>query len=175
MEKVSAMPNDPVEKGSRSIRALTILEAMAGTKDALSVSEIAKATGLPKATAHRLCALLENEGYLVPDISAKGLNMGHRSRNLALALLAKEGDNAYQHRILSELSIEIGETCNFNVPAGGEILYVDRVETRWPLRTQLPVGSRVPQTATARLLVVLPHGRFLRAVFRRCGGRGGGA
>jgi DNA-binding IclR family transcriptional regulator len=143
------MPKESVDKGSRSIRALTILEAMAGTTDALSVSEIAKATGLPKATAHRLCALLESEGFLVPGFSGKGLDMGHRSRNLALGVLAMGGNNAYQHRILSELSNEIGETCNFNVPAGGEILYVDRVETEWPLRTQLPVGSRVPLHCTA--------------------------
>lgn len=143
------MLKEPADKGSRSIRALKILEAMAGTSDALSVSEIAKATGLPKATAHRLCALLENEGFLVPDLSNKGLTMGHRTRNLALGVLATGGDNAYQHRILSDLSNEIGETCNFNVPVGSEILYVDRVETEWPLRTQLPVGSRVPLHCTA--------------------------
>ena len=143
------MPKDPVDKGSRSIRALTILEAMAETTDALSVSEIATATGLPKATAHRLCALLENKGFLAPDILGKGLNIGHRLRNLALGILAVGSNNAYQHRILSELSNKIGETCNFNVPAGSEILYVDRVETKWPLRTQLPVGSRVPLHCTA--------------------------
>jgi len=125
------------------------LEAMAGTTDALSVSDIAKATGLPKATVHRLCTLLEKEGFLVPEVSGKGLSMGHRSRNLALGVLAMGGNNAYQHRILSELSSEIGETCNFNVPVGSEILYVDRVETEWPLRTQLPVGSRVPLHCTA--------------------------
>jgi DNA-binding IclR family transcriptional regulator len=143
------MLKEPVDKGSRSIRALKILEAMAGTTEALSVSDIAKATGLPKATAHRLCTLLENEGFLVPGVSRKGLNMGHRSRNLALGVLAMGSNNAYQHRILSELSSEIGETCNFNVPVGSEILYVDRVETEWPLRTQLPVGSRVPLHCTA--------------------------
>ncbi len=143
------MLKEPVDKGSRSIRALTILETMIRTTDALSVSEIAEATGLPKATAHRLCALLENEGFLVPEISGKGLSVGHRSRNLALGVLAKGGNNAYQHQVLRELSNEIGETCNFNVPAGSEIPYVDRVEAKWPLRTQLPVGSRVPLHCTA--------------------------
>lgn len=143
------MHNKSLDKGSRSIRALKILETMAGTIEALSISEIAAATGLPRATAHRLCALLENEGFLAPDISGKGLFIGHRLRNLALGILAVGGKNAYQHRILSELSNEIGETCNFNVPAGSEILYVDRVEAKWPLSTQLPVGSRVPLHCTA--------------------------
>ena len=143
------MPKKSLDKGSRSIRALEILETMAGTIEALSISEIAAATGLPRATAYRLCALLENEGFLAPDISGKGLFIGHRLRNMALGILAVGGNNAYQHRILSELSNEIGETCNFNVPAGSEILYVDRVEAKWPLSTQLPVGSRVPLHCTA--------------------------
>ena len=138
------MPKETGEKWSRSIRALEILEAKAETTDALFVSEIAAATGMPKATAHRLSALLENKRFLAPDIFGKGLFIGHRLRNLALGILAVGGNNAYQHRILSELSNKIGETCNFNVPAGSEILYVDRVEAKWPLRTQLPVGSRVP-------------------------------
>ncbi|NQV83512.1 MAG: helix-turn-helix domain-containing protein [Rhodospirillales bacterium] len=60
-------------KNSRSIRALEILEVMAGTINALSVSEISQAT------AHRLCALLEHEGFLAVDIGGRSL------RPLALA------------------------------------------------------------------------------------------
>jgi len=143
------MAKDGGEKGSRSIRALEIMEAVVGAGKAMAVSDLVEATGLPKATVHRLVALLEKEGFLAPDISAKGLALGHRMRALALGVTAVGGDNAYRHRILTALSQEIGETCNFNVPAGSEILYVDRVETKWPLRTQLPVGSRVPLHCTA--------------------------
>jgi DNA-binding IclR family transcriptional regulator len=137
------------EKGSRSIRALEILEAAVAAGRPLGVADFTAATGLPKATVHRLCGLLEKEGFLAPDVATKGLTLGHRFRNLALGGIAVGGVGAYRHRILSELSYEIGETCNFNIPAGSEILYVDRVETKWPLRTQLPVGSRVPLHCTA--------------------------
>lgn len=143
------MARDNGEKGSRSIRALELLEAVVAAGQAMGVSDMVAATGLPKATVHRLVALLEKEGFLAPDISGKGLTLGHRMHNLALSITAVGGDNAYRHRILTDLSHEIGETCNFNIPAGSEILYVDRVETKWPLRTQLPVGSRVPLHCTA--------------------------
>jgi IclR family transcriptional regulator, acetate operon repressor len=137
------------EKGSRSVRALEMLEVIVAAEQAMSVSDIMAATGLPKATVHRLCALLEKEGFLGPDISGKGLTVGHRTRNLALGVMSMGGNSAYRHQVLADLSHEIGETCNFNVPVGSEILYVDRVETKWPLRTQLPVGSRVPLHCTA--------------------------
>ncbi len=137
------------EKSSRSIRALEILETMAGTIDALSVSDIATATGLPKATAHRLCSLLENEGFLAADVGGKGLRPGHRMRELSLGMVATGGNYAYRHRILTELSRQFGETCNLNAPMGSEMVYLDRVEAKWPLRTQLPIGTRVPLHCTA--------------------------
>ncbi len=137
------------EKGSRSIRALEILEAIVAADRPLGVTDFTTATGLPKATVHRLCALLEKEGFLAPDLSGKGLTLGHRVRALGLGIMSMEGADAYRHHVLVELSQEIGETCNFNVPVGSQILYVDRVETQWPLRTQLPVGSRVPLHCTA--------------------------
>lgn len=143
------MPKKSLEKGSRSIRALEILETMAGSIDALSVSEIAAATDLPRATAHRLCALLEHEGFLAADIGGKGLRPGHRMRELSLGMVATGGNYAYRHRILTELSRSIGETCNLNAPMGSEMVYLDRVEAEWPLRTQLPIGTRVPLHCTA--------------------------
>ena len=143
------MAESGADKGSRSIRALEILEAIIGADRPLGGAELTAATGLPKATVHRLCALLEKEGFLAPDVSGKGLTLGHRVRALGLGIMAMGGADAYRHHILTQLSQEIGETCNFNVPAGSHILYVDRVETEWPLRTQLPVGSNVPLHCTA--------------------------
>ena len=51
--------------------------------------------------------------------------------------------------ILEELVEEVGETCNITIPNGNTVLYLDRVETAWPLRIQLGAGSRVPLYASA--------------------------
>ena len=45
--------------------------------------------------------------------------------------------------------MKIGETCNLTVPDRDSMIYLDRVETQWPLRIQLPVGSQVPLHCTA--------------------------
>lgn len=49
-------------------------------------------------------------------------------------------------RILAE---EVGETCNLAAPDRDGMVYLDRVETHWPLRIQLPVGTQVPFNCTA--------------------------
>ena len=143
------MTDQGAEKGSRSLRALELLEVVNKADRPMTISEIIRETGLPKATVHRLCTLLEQEGFLIPEIGGKGLGFGHRTRDMALGIMASGGVDAFRHRILVEVSRDIGETCNLTVPQGSEILYVDRVETEWPLRTQLPIGSRVPLHCTA--------------------------
>jgi len=51
--------------------------------------------------------------------------------------------------VLRRLSEHVGETCNIALPEDGGMVYLERVETRWPLRVQLPVGTQVPFHCTA--------------------------
>ncbi len=51
--------------------------------------------------------------------------------------------------ILEGISKKVGETANISVPDQNRMQYIDRVETRWPLRVQFPVGSYVPLHCTS--------------------------
>ncbi|CAN0600553.1 unnamed protein product, partial [Laminaria digitata] len=51
--------------------------------------------------------------------------------------------------VLNALAEHIGETCNIAVPDRDSMIYIDRVETKWPLRIQLPIGTSVPFYCTA--------------------------
>jgi DNA-binding IclR family transcriptional regulator len=51
--------------------------------------------------------------------------------------------------VLNALSTEVGETCNVATPDRDSMIYLDRVETKWPLRIQLPIGTAVPLHCTA--------------------------
>jgi DNA-binding IclR family transcriptional regulator len=51
--------------------------------------------------------------------------------------------------IVRSLVDEIGETVNLTALANDEVFYLDRIETRWPLRLHLEPGSRVPLHCTA--------------------------
>ena len=52
-------------------------------------------------------------------------------------------------RSSTRLVAEIGETCNISIPDGTRMIYAERVESRWPLRIQLPTGTPVPLHCTA--------------------------
>lgn len=104
---------------------------------------------LPKSTAHRLCTVMERQGYLQKMMDGKRYMPGEKLRKLAIGVLAHSELRAQQHAILKSLSRDIGETCNLSYPDGSEMMYADRVETQWPLRLQLTIGTHVPLYCTA--------------------------
>lgn len=136
-------------KGSTVARVLNILTSVTEAKQPISATELAKQLNIPKASAHRLCATLEEAGFLQTRLNERGLVAGPKMQRIALNVLS-QGDLHADHRaILTRLSTQIGETCNIAVPNGLDMIYYDRVETHWPVRVQLKVGSRVPLHATA--------------------------
>ena len=57
-------------------RALELLEALAEPREAKGVSELARATGLPVATIHRLLATMVSRGYVRQDTGSHKYTLG---------------------------------------------------------------------------------------------------
>lgn len=132
-----------------NLRLLLVIEAMAEAGVPVTPTEVNARLGLPKPTIHRLFATLEAEGFVQRDIDGRSYSPGRRLRVLSSQVLSSLRIRAARHAILSRLSREVGETCNIALPDRDAMLYIERVETQWPLRIQLPIGSRVPFHCTA--------------------------
>ncbi len=137
------------DKGYTFLRVYSIIESVVDSDWPVSSADLSERVGLPKPTAHRLCQLLESELFLVREVDGKRYIPGPRLKSLALDILGTQTFALERRAVLERLSKEVGETCNFTVPEGTHMLYVDRVETDWPLRIALPVGSQVPLHCTA--------------------------
>lgn len=132
-----------------NLRALRIIEVLADSGRPLTPTEINEILGLPKPTIHRLCQTLISEGYLARDVDANLVRPARRMRGIASGLLNNSHLHIARHNVLQALSEEIGETCNIAIPEAAGMVYMDRVETQWPMRIQLPVGTHVPFHCTA--------------------------
>ena len=132
-----------------NLRMLLILEAVSSSVEPLSPTEINRLVGLPKQSIHRLCQTLVDEGFLIRDVSGKRLRPSPRSLKMAQGLITSRQATIARHQILVELAATVRETVNFVVPEPDGMTYLDRVETDWPFRIELPIGSRVPFYATA--------------------------
>ncbi len=138
-------------------KALMILELVSAAREPLSMAELVRRSGLTKPTAHRITAALADMGLIERDHWKRGYIEGPRLIKLALDTLAAAAPRSLRHSILSALSQEVGETCNFGVLSGSEVVYLDRVEAKWPLGLRFEAGSRVPAHASAigKLLLAL--------------------
>ncbi|MEM6498943.1 MAG: IclR family transcriptional regulator, partial [Pseudomonadota bacterium] len=148
------MPEDHdihVGKGQipTNLRLLYLMEEVARVGRPVSASYLGTALGLPKPTVHRLLHTAETEGFLQRDVDGKSYGPGYRMRRLSTNTLSSQRIRTERLRILRKLAEDVGETCNLAAPGRDGMVYLDRVETHWPLRIQLPIGSQVPFYCTA--------------------------
>lgn len=132
-----------------NLRLLLVIEEIAKAGVPVTPTDVNAALGLPKPTIHRLFATLEDEGFLQRDMDGRTYSPGPRLRTMAGGILSSLRIRTARQAILKRLSSEIGETCNIALPDRDAMIYLERVETEWPLRIQLPIGTRVPFYCTA--------------------------
>ncbi len=135
--------------GSAALRAFAVLEVVVRADKAVSLDEVASASGLPKPTVYRTLVMLEQAGMLLREPVSKRYTAGARLSTFALDVLTNSIVRAPAHMVLQRLVDEIGETCNISMLDGNTLVYFDRVETLAPLRMNLRPGSHVPLHCTS--------------------------
>ncbi|MCP9483876.1 IclR family transcriptional regulator [Shimia sp. CNT1-13L.2] len=147
------MPEDaPTSKDGQiptNLRLLIILEEVARLGVSVKPTDLIESMGLPKPTIHRLLQTAEAEGFLQRDIDGRSYGPGDRLRALAVNTMSSERVRTARLAIMKSAAEEIGETINLATPDREGMTYLDRVETKWPLRIQLPRGTQVPFHCTA--------------------------
>ncbi|WP_424969762.1 IclR family transcriptional regulator [Dinoroseobacter sp. S76] len=132
-----------------NLRLLLILEEVARRGVPLKPSDLIETLGLAKPTVHRLLQTAEAEGFVQRDLDGRSYGPGPRLRLLSVNTMSSEHLRTARLAILRSVAEEIGETCNLAIPDREGMIYLDRVETKWPLRIQLAVGTQVPFHCTA--------------------------
>ncbi len=132
-----------------TMRLFSLLEVIASKDERFSLQTLVEATGLPKPTLHRMLQQLEGAGLLRREADGRHYGTGTRLRRLAENLLQNDSHHGARHAVLRHLVEEVGESCNITALSGGEVVYLDRVETAAPLRFYLHPGSRVPAHCSA--------------------------
>jgi len=140
-----------------TLRAVSVLEALVAAERPAALAELTGMVRLPKPTLYRMLGMLEAAGLVMREPGARRYAPGPRLATLGRNVMLNGSLRAGRRAILARLVEEIGETCNFTMLDGAEVIYVDRVEAAWPLRMNLTSGSRVPLhcTASGKLLLAL--------------------
>ena len=128
-----------------AVRVLDILDLLQHSAVAVTLADVADATGLPKSSAFRYLATMESRGYVQRDTAGYHLGIGFRSsRAERLEVLAVRA-----RPVLEEVRDRFEETVNLAVLDGTRAVYVAIVESRRGMRFAARRGDREPLHATA--------------------------
>jgi DNA-binding IclR family transcriptional regulator len=143
------------QSNAAAVRAFRVLEVLAAARNPLSLTDLVTALGLPKQTVHRILGQLVDAWLVTRSAGERSYECSARVRRLAVDVLMHTGPAAARHALLEQLARKIGETCNLTMLSGNDVVYVDRVESEWPLRVHLQPGSHVPLhcSASGKLLM----------------------
>jgi len=112
------------------------------------VSEIGRALGLPKSSAHRLLAALRRRELVERDGSGR-YRTGAGLIGLAFGVLDREPLVAAARPILEQQARAFGETFFLVAARGGRLIVLDKAEGTGVLRASPQIGSEVPAHASA--------------------------
>jgi IclR family KDG regulon transcriptional repressor len=130
-------------------RAMQILSAFDGEHADRGVSEIAQATGLHKATTHRIMMTLLNGGFLERAPDGERFRLGIRVVELGLGALRGLDLRRAAFPYMQQLVERFDETCDLGIFDRGMVLYVEVVHSQHSLTIAARVGRRLPAYCTA--------------------------
>ncbi|HET6190275.1 MAG TPA: IclR family transcriptional regulator C-terminal domain-containing protein [Trebonia sp.] len=134
-------------------RGLAIIKAFDETRPQMTASEVAKVTGLDRASVRRFLLTFVDLGYITTDGRVYALRP--RVLELGYAFLSSLSlpELALPH--MEELVSAVHETSSLGVLDDGEVVFVARVPTKRLMSVPIMVGSRFPAYATSMGKVLL--------------------
>ncbi|WP_201240598.1 IclR family transcriptional regulator domain-containing protein [Rhodothalassium salexigens] len=139
-------------------RGLEVICAFTRAKPRMTLSEIARSTGMTRATVRRFLLTLVREGYAETD--GKYFSLRPKVLELGYSALSSMSFLDVAQPILTRLAEALRESCFLAVLSGHDLVYVARASADRLVNVGISVGSRAPAygVSTGRvLLAALPE------------------
>lgn len=108
------------------VRALGILDAL---RDAgpMTITDLARQSGMHKSTIHRLLRTLEQEGYIRREIGSERYGLGLKVLGLAGAVLGQMDVRQHALPVMRQLMMATDETVHLGTLVGFDVMCVESV------------------------------------------------
>jgi len=134
-------------------RGLAVIRAFSRETPALTLSDVARRTGMTRAAARRFLITLEHLGYVSTDGRMFTLRPAVLQLGYAYLSSFSLAEIAQDH--VERLAEQLHESCSASVLDGDEIVYVARAATNRIMTINLAIGTRLPAYCTSMGRVLL--------------------
>ena len=139
-------------------RGLRILDLLSQAQDGVSVTELADALNVDKASASRLVSTLAQNGFTERDEKSRRYRLGPKVVTLGRSVLARLPWRDAARPYLQKLMERTGECAHLAVAVKGRSLVIDQIESPASLRVNVQIGQTSPLHCTALGKVLLAFG-----------------
>lgn len=153
------MPEEPRFAAPAAVRALRVLELLADSGEALTLTELAGRLDLPKSSVHHVVSALVEMGWLERDPSSLRLTLGLRAWEVGQAYDLAQTLSQRARPFMDAVREGIGETVRLAVRSGSDQVCIAKSLGPHTLVFDQRVGARLPCHATGlgkALLTGLP-------------------
>lgn len=134
-------------------RGLAVIRAFGSAAPAMTLSEVAIATGLSRAVVRRQLLTLAHLGYVRQDGRAFALTA--QVLELGFSYLGSLSYPELARPAMEELARRVNESCSMGVLDGGDVVYVQRIPVRKVMTVALGIGAHLPAYCTSMGRVLL--------------------
>src|SRR3954453_9153345 len=148
-----ARDNDDRDYVNSLARGLTVIRAFNRNRPSMTLSDVAKRTGINRAATRRFLLTLVREGYAETD--GKYFRLRPKILELGFSALSSLTFSELAEPVIEDLSDALDEMSLAAVLDGEWVVYVARATARRVVSVDLDVGSRLPAycMSTGRVLL----------------------
>jgi IclR family pca regulon transcriptional regulator len=142
-------------------RGLSVMKAFDEQHASLTLSDVARIVGLPRASARRALLTLQSLGYV--ESNGRMFSLSPQVLTLARAYLASSPVPRVAQGFLENLSEGLGESCSLSILHGDEVIYIARSTRKRIGSLHRDVGAHLPAHCTSMgrvLLAALPDAQL---------------
>jgi IclR family acetate operon transcriptional repressor len=151
-------------------RAMMLLEVMGTDEDGNRLMDLASRTGLAPSTVHRILTTLEQRQFIQFNPNDRMWHIGRQAFAVGSVFTRQSNIAATALPFLRRLRDQTRETVNLGFVQDGEMVLVDRIESRDIIRAATRVGGRTPMAASAlgkAVLATYPQEDFAATMARQ--------
>lgn len=149
-------------------RGLQVVRAFDVDHPVMTLSEVAKRTGLTRAAARRFLHTLRELGYVSSD--GRDFRLTPHVLSLGYAYLSSMSIVEIAQPFIEKISKQVSESCSMSVLDGIDIIYIARVPAKRVMSVALSIGTRLPayNTSMGRVLLASLDSEELDNYFAAC-------
>jgi IclR family transcriptional regulator, pca regulon regulatory protein len=136
-------------------KGLLVIEAFDANRQRLTLSDVAKITGITRAAARRYLRTLTKLNYA--DFDGRYFSLSPRILRLGYSFLSSTSLSSRLQPSLERISEETGESSSAAMMDADDIVYIARSATRRIMSIGLGVGSRLPAHCTSLGRAILAY------------------